>query len=110
MDEVVIQTENSTYGFLIIDPDKRHGVLTGGRVGNRPRHAVFTDAFVASLDDEVESSHDLSVGARALFYILSLGQTELLATSPIQKIGVIRNEQEVLRIRDPRADTTTFLN
>ena len=93
-DKVVIRTRNSTYRFLITDPAKRQGVLTGGSLGNNTRNAVLIESFAAEDERRLESSYCLKTGSRILFYLSSARGVERMATSIIQELVVIRREEE----------------
>lgn len=92
-DKLVIRTRNSTYRFLVTDPAKRQGVLTGGAIGNHARSAVLIESFTD--DHRIESSHGLKTGARSLFYLSSARGVERMATSIIEELKVIRTSQEI---------------
>ena len=97
-DRVVIRTRNSTYRFLITDPARRQGVLTGGAIGNNARNAVLIEAFAAEDGERCVKSNDLRTGARLLFYLSSTRGVERLATSVIQELVMIRSEKKPPRI------------
>jgi hypothetical protein len=94
-DKVVIRTRNSTYRFLITDPAKRRGVLTGGSLGHNTRDAVLIESFALDENGKRESSYDLRTGARILFYLSSTRGVERMATSVIQELAVIRTDQKL---------------
>ena len=96
-DKVVIRTRNSTYRFLITDPAKRRGVLTGGALGNQACEAVLIESFALE-ESARRENYGLKTGARILFYLYSSRGAERMATSVIQELAVIRTEQEVPRI------------
>lgn len=96
-DKVVIRTRNSTYRFLITDPAKRRGVLTGGALGNNAREAVLIESFALE-ESARRETHGLKTGARVLFYLYSTRGAERMATSVIHELAVIRTEQEDPRI------------
>ncbi|MFY9607326.1 MAG: hypothetical protein WAU45_01765 [Blastocatellia bacterium] len=97
-DKVVIRTRNSSYRFLITDPAKRRGVLTGGALGNNTLDAVLIESFAQESNAKRETSYDLKTGARVLFYLYSTKGAERIATSVIQELVVIRTEQEVPKV------------
>ena len=96
-DKIVIRTRNSTYRFLITEPAKRHGVLTGGALGNNAREAVLIESFALEQGAN-RHTYGLKTGARVLFFLYSTRGAERMATSVIQELAVIRTEQEVPRI------------
>ena len=93
-DKVVIRTVNSTYRFLVTDPAKRHGVLTGGALGKNTRNAVLIESFIVEDEQRIDSSYGLKIGARILFYLSSARGAERMATSIIVELVVIRSEEE----------------
>ena len=97
-DRVVIRTRNSTYRFLVTDPAKRLGVLTGGALGNNTRDAVLIESVAVQEDAKLERSSGLRTGARILFYLSSPRGAERLATSVVEELVVIRSEEELPRI------------
>jgi len=70
-DKVVIRTRNSSYRFLVTDPAKRQGVLTGGLLGNSTRDAVLIESIAVEGDTKLERSSGFRTGARILFYLSS---------------------------------------
>ena len=94
-DKVVIRTRNSTYRFLITDPAKRRGVLTGGSLCTNTRDAVLSESFALDENGKRESSYHLRTGARILFYLSSTTGVERMATSVIEEIAVIRTEEKL---------------
>jgi hypothetical protein len=106
LDEVVIRTANSTYFFLVTDPKERHGILTGGKLGSSARQALVIESLGMTKRGEVEGDSDLRIGSRALFFVLSLAQPQLLTTSGIQRLGVIRSEGQTVT----RSETETMLH
>jgi hypothetical protein len=89
-DKVVIRTRNSTYRFLVTDPTRRQGVLTGGTLGNSTRPAVLIESFID--EKEIGTSYRLRTGARSLFYLSSGKGVERMATSIIEELAVIRKQ------------------
>jgi hypothetical protein len=101
LDEVVIRTANSTYFFLVTDPKERHGILTGGKLGSSARQAMLIESFGVTERGEGEGDFQLRIGGRVLFFVLSLGRPQLLTTSGIQRLGVIRSESETVTRSEP---------
>jgi hypothetical protein len=97
-DKVVIRTRNSAYRFLVTDPAKRLGVLTGGALGNNTRDAVLIESVAVEEDAKLERSSGLRTGARILFYLSSPRGAERMATSVVEELVVIRSEEELPRI------------
>lgn len=97
-DRVVIRTRNSSYRFLVTDPAKRLGVLTGGLLGNTTRDAVLIESIAVEGDTKLERSSGFRTGARILFYLSSPRGAERMATSVVEELIVIRSEEELPRI------------
>jgi hypothetical protein len=97
-DKVVIRTRNSTYRFLLTDPAKRLGVLTGGALGNSTRDAALIESVAVEENAKLERSSGLRTGARILFYLSSPRGAERMATSVVEELVVIRSEEELPRI------------
>lgn len=93
-DKVVIRTRNSTYRFLVTDPAKRRGVLTGGALGKNACEAVLIEPLAPG-EDAGQETNGLKTGARVLFYFYSTRGAERMATSVIQELEVIRTEQDI---------------
>ena len=75
-DQLVIRTLNNTYTFLVDDPVKRNGLLSGGVIGNDPVQAVLDSA-------PAMRGHRLRAGERACFYVTSGGGLKRMTTSVI---------------------------
>jgi hypothetical protein len=97
-DKVVIRTRNSTYRFLVADPAKRFGFLTGGALGNSTRNAVLIESVAVEEDAKLERCSALRTGARILFYLSSPRGAERMATSVVEELVVIGSEEELPRI------------
>lgn len=90
-DNVLIKTDNSLYKFLVTDSTLRQGKLSGGSLGENPRTAILVVSICESADGQVNETPGLSVGARAVFYIVSHAGMERLITSTVVDITLIRN-------------------
>lgn len=98
-DTITLHTENGSYNFAVINPDSRHGILMGRRLGREFAHAILAGGFM----DEVECldghSSSLAVGERAVFYIPSTKGVMRLITSPIQEITYAQDLGERATVR-----------
>jgi hypothetical protein len=93
-DQVLIRTRNSTYSLRILDPARRHGVLTGGGVIRGERRVVLFE----SLDEDVAGSEDrceLRRGSRGLFYLTTSEGLDRLLTSPIMNLILCRAGEQM---------------
>ena len=95
-DSLTIQTEHSSYTFMVLDPLERTGILTGGKL---KRHMMRV-TLVGSLDEREQSIGKvrdepgrLQIGAQAVFYLKSAQCIRRITTSPVKHI---------LHIRGPR--------
>lgn|SRR5512143_1354015 len=89
-DRVLIRTANSSYRFAVVEPTLRQGVLTGGRLGDSPCRAVL----VVSMFDGgglIEELTGLKIGARAVFYLVTLDGMERLITSAVTGLTHVRS-------------------
>src|SRR5215475_7332718 len=75
-DQLVIRTLNNTYTFLVNDPVKRNGLLSGGVIGNDPVQAVLVAA-------PAKHGHRLRAGGKACFYVTSGADLKRVTTSVI---------------------------
>ena len=78
MDEISIRTQHSEYCFRVTDPNRRRGVLSGGRLGNQQCDAVLSGAILPK-SLRTRSSARLEIGSRALFYIAINDGLKILA-------------------------------
>jgi hypothetical protein len=91
-DSLTIQTEYSTYAFLVTDPVQKAGILTGGKL---KRH-MMSVILVGVLDDREDRGTvgdepgRLRTGAQAVFYLKSAEGVRRITTSPIKKILHVR--------------------
>jgi hypothetical protein len=96
LDEVVIRTIHSTYVFLVTDPEKKHGILTGGKLGSAACPALVIESLGSTDEGDAAGDRELRIGSRVLFYLLSPGRPQLVTISWIQRLGVIRGETETI--------------
>ena len=91
-DDVVIQTENSTYAFMVIDPSLRQGILRGGPLGARSCEAVLACALRDNDCALGSSTSALRVGMRVLFYIRISNRMRRLITSAVTHLDLNRGD------------------
>src|SRR5258708_2741619 len=89
-DRMLIRTANSTYRFAVVEPGLRQGVLTGGRLGDTPCRAVLVVSMVEG-GGLIEELTGLKIGARAVFYLVTLDGMERLITSPVTGLTHVRS-------------------
>jgi hypothetical protein len=82
-DSILIQTQNSTYHFSVVDPSQRLGMLSGGPVADHLYDAILAASLTE--DDDGFTSYPAGVRTelRALFYIRIENQWNYLITSVI---------------------------
>jgi hypothetical protein len=94
-DSLTIQTEYSTYAFLVTDPVQRAGILTGGKL-KRHMMSVILVGVLDEREDRGRAGDEpgrLRTGAQAVFYLKSAEGVRRITTSPIKHI---------LHVRGPR--------
>ncbi|HZM87120.1 MAG TPA: hypothetical protein VFF31_11405 [Blastocatellia bacterium] len=87
-DKVSVETRRSTYQFSVSDPSRRRGTLSGGALGNQ-----VLDVFLSGTMSEDTTDPDpseLKTGARALFLIELEHHVQLMITSTITDVEVVR--------------------
>lgn len=88
-DEIVIETNNSSYHFAIVDPAECRGNLSGGKLGAQTSEAVL----VASVsDNDINlNKREIQTHHRALFYLCSPDGYKRLVTSEIVHLKLARH-------------------
>lgn len=89
-DSILIQTQNSTYHFWVIDPPQRRGILSGGLLGEDSHHAALAASLLEDENGFRPDYSGLKTGLRGLFYIETNNQLEGLITSAIMGLDHIR--------------------
>jgi hypothetical protein len=89
-DRILIRTQNNNYRFLVIDPVKRRGMLTGGLLGDVPREAVLVGTLGEGRNDLKVDATGLKVEAQALFYIRAKIGVSRMVTSEISDLAHVR--------------------
>jgi hypothetical protein len=92
-DQLLIETEQSTYVFIVSDPTMRWGKLTGGILGNR-----LLPAYLLPAERELEASTNeflISVGEKVRFVFESGNHIERLVTSSVTRVVRIREQKAV---------------
>ncbi|MEW6208938.1 MAG: hypothetical protein AB1631_11270 [Acidobacteriota bacterium] len=88
-----IETLNSSYRFLLIDPANGKGLLSGGSLGEG-RHLAFLTGSIGDKRDPLGiDSRRLRTGARALFYLETNQGTKSLTLSKIVRLFVFEETQ-----------------
>jgi hypothetical protein len=93
-EEILIQTENSTYRFAIADAETRRGFLSGGTLGNTPRVAILMGAISRDGERYVNDPLSLKIASRAFFYLETENGMKHLITSVITNLAHIKNEAQ----------------
>ena len=91
-DSVTIQTEYSTYAFLVTDPVQKAGILTGGKL-KRHMMSVILVGVLDEREDRGRAGDEpgrLRTGAQAVFYLKSAEGVRRITTSPIKHIVHVR--------------------
>src|SRR5215510_7438072 len=82
-EEIIIETRNSRYRFLVSDAAARRGYLSGGSVGEEPVKAVLMGVISKRGDTFVNDCECLKTNGRAFFYLDSDGVMKHMVTSLI---------------------------
>ncbi len=87
-DKVSVQTLRSTYQFSVSDPSRRKGTLSGGALGNQILKVFLSGTMSEDATDPDPS--ELKTGARALFLIEQEHHVQLMVTSTITHVELVR--------------------
>src|SRR5258705_9004813 len=90
MVDIEIRTRFSYYIFRITEPKTCRGLLSGGRLGTKPREAFLASTFLPA-NCWISKSDQLETGYRAMFY-LGGGGSRILTTSVITELGFAANQ------------------
>ena len=85
-DCLLIKTTNSTYCFLVIDPERRRGILTGGALGSDAATSVLLGAEINTSVQASGLYSKLCEGARGIFFLSAADRVQQLITSTISKL------------------------
>jgi hypothetical protein len=85
-DSLLIKTANSTYCFLVIDPERRRGILTGGALGSNAATSVLVGAEIRTTVQGSGLYSKLCEGARVIFFLAAADRVQQLITSTISKL------------------------
>jgi hypothetical protein len=89
-DTILIETQYSTYGFLVVDARDRRGVLWGSSLKNDlPNVVLVARATKTGKENRVDLS-SLKTGSRAIFYVGNCASGWRLTTSVITGLDHIR--------------------
>ena len=88
-DEIAIQTNNSHYQFLLIDPSEKRGILSGGSLGDRQREAILVGTLAYNTNAFAIDSPVMRVGDRVLFCLIDGNEAENFFTTMIQQLAHI---------------------
>ena len=86
-DKLVMRTRNNEYVFVVVDPVRRLGVLSGGLLGERPREAVLVGAMREDGSGLNGDPSGLRTQSQALFYIEAKVGVERFITSTITRLA-----------------------
>jgi len=89
-DQLLIETEKSTYIFTISDPTIRWGRLTGGVLGNRLLHAYLVPSELETNSTAGESL--ISVGNKVRFVLESEFHIKRVVTSNVIRLVHIKSD------------------
>ncbi|HET9531163.1 MAG TPA: hypothetical protein VFQ92_12475 [Blastocatellia bacterium] len=89
-DEVLIQTKNNQYRFVIIDPAEKRGLLSGGSLRNRQREAILVGTLAENTRSFAIESPVIRAGERVLFCLIDGNEAENFFTTGIQRLAHLR--------------------
>jgi hypothetical protein len=92
-EEILIETQNSFYKFLIGNAVERRGFLYGGSVGSEGCVAVLMGAVRKQGENYINDPHGLHTEARAFFYIETAHGMKHLITSVITNLCHVKPEE-----------------
>jgi hypothetical protein len=82
--EISIHTETSEYRFLVLRPQMRLGILTGGVLGDEWCDAYFAGMIPAT--GRLNDAPTLRIGSRARFYLEGRSLVNRLTTSTVRRL------------------------
>ena len=85
-DFVRIETVNSTYCFLVTDPERRRGILMGGTLASAAATSVLLGAEIRANGQVSGLYAKLCEGARGIFFVSAADRVQQLITSTITKL------------------------
>jgi hypothetical protein len=91
-EELLIETQNSTYKFCVRDAASRRGVLSGGALGDAVKTAIFIGAIAKNGERYVSDYWGLRRDARALFFLETENGMKHLITSPVTNLVHVKPE------------------
>ena len=89
-DCLILTTINATYCFLIVDPARKSGLLSGGVLGRDSIPAVLLGGEVPKNGYVATFFEKLCEGSRAIFFLASADQVHQLVTSTITRLVYAR--------------------
>lgn len=89
---IQIETLNSRYLFLLIDPANGKGLLSGGSLGDEHYLAFLTGVLGDDRDRLAIDSRRLKTRAHALFYLETRQGTKSLMLSKIVRLSLVIDE------------------
>ena len=97
-DTILIETQNNTYRFLILDLISGRGILSGGAVGKSSYAAMLIGSLIQEGSSFRLDSSCLKTGARANFYLENEDGADRLVTSIITGLFLVRDDKAQRRI------------
>jgi hypothetical protein len=91
---IEIETLNSRYRFLLIDPANGKGLLSGGSLGDERYLAFLTGVLGDGVDTLSIDAQRLKCGTHALFYLETAQGTKSLILSKIVRLSLIFDETQ----------------
>jgi hypothetical protein len=93
-EEIVIETQNSCYRFLVNDAVHRRGFLSGGSLGNQAQKAILLGTIIKQGEGYTTDPKGLKINARALFYLETPSGMKHLVTSIITRLSQVKSPAE----------------
>src|SRR5262245_37208048 len=85
-DCLLVTTANATYSFLVVDPGKHRGILTGGVLGSKSVSAILLGAEVIKSGQVSALFSKVCEGSRAIFFVAAAECVQQLVTSTIIRL------------------------
>ena len=91
-DLIVLETNASRYEFTVLDPVRREGLLTGGKLAARIVSVKWSGTVIKNTFDDFVDHKILSCGGRAIFHVVN-GRypNNFLVTSTIVRMVLQRD-------------------
>jgi hypothetical protein len=91
-DLLVLETNTSRYEFTVLNPVRREGLLTGGKLAAHLISVKWSGTIIKNIFSDIVDQKVLSCGSRAIFHLVKgCYPNNFLVTSPVLRLVLQRN-------------------